>query len=181
VAAVRRPDYAPGMDFAANESVIYEGRPSWRSIISFYITGLIVVIVLGAIGYFAASATVGASVFAVALVIMLLWGWLKRLATRYAITDRRLRIQRGILSKHVEEARVERLQEYSTRQSFIERLLQVGTIDFDTASSQQGDLFQFKGIANPHEVARLVDQAQEAHNQRMMAGGGQTQAAQQGE
>jgi uncharacterized membrane protein YdbT with pleckstrin-like domain len=169
------------MDFAANESVIYEGRPSWRSIISFYITGLIVVIVLGAIGYFAASATVGAGVFAVALVIMLLWGWLKRLATRYAITDRRLRIQRGILSKHVEEARVERLQEYSTRQSFIERLLQVGTIDFDTASSQQGDLFQFKGIANPHEVARLVDQAQEAHNQRMMAGGGQTQAAQQGE
>ena len=166
------------MEYAANEKVIYEGRPSWRSIVSFYITGLIVVIIVGAIAYFASSTGLGAGVFAVALVILLVWGWLKRVSTRYAITDRRLRIQRGIFSKHVEEARVERLQEYSTRQSFIDRILQVGTIDFDTASSQQGDLFQFKGIANPHEVARLVDQAQEAHNQRMMAGGNAPAATQ---
>jgi uncharacterized membrane protein YdbT with pleckstrin-like domain len=112
-------------------------------------------------------------------VLLIIIGWLKRIATRYAITDRRLRIQRGILSRHVEEARVERLQNYSTRQSFLERILQVGTIDFDTASSQQGDLFQFRGIANPDEVAQLVDKAQEAHNESMRASGNPPTHAQQ--
>jgi uncharacterized membrane protein YdbT with pleckstrin-like domain len=159
------------MDYAANETVIYEGRPSWRSILSFYITGLIAVIVLGAIGLVASSTGVGVGVAVAVFVVVLIVGWVKRLATRYAITDRRLRIQRGILSRHVEEARVERVQNYSTRQSFIERILQVGTIDFDTASSQQGDLFQFRGIANPDEVAQLVDKAQEAHNNSMRASG----------
>jgi uncharacterized membrane protein YdbT with pleckstrin-like domain len=159
------------MDYAPNETVIYEGRPSWRSILGFYITGMIAVIIAGAIGYFAGGAGIGAAAAAAAFVILLVVGWLKRIATRYAITDRRLRIQRGILSRHVEEARVERVQNYSTRQSFVERMLQVGTIDFDTASSQQGDLFQFRGIANPEEVAQLVDKAQEAHNDRMRASG----------
>jgi len=157
------------MDYGQNEQQIYEGRPSWRSILSFYISGTIAVIVVGAIGYFIDGTGLGLILAAVALVVLLIVGYVKRLSTRYSITDRRLRIQRGILSRHVEEARVERLQNYSTRQSLVDRILRVGTIDFDTASGQQGDLFQFKGIANPNKVAQLVDQAQEAHNERMRA------------
>lgn len=155
------------MDYGQNEQVIYEGRPSWRSIMSFYISGTILVLIAGAIGYFASGTGVALVAGAVALLVLLIVGYVKRLATRYSITDRRLRIQRGILSRHIEEARVERLQNYSTRQSLVDRMLRVGTIDFDTASGQQGDLFQFKGIANPEKVASLVDKAQEAHNERM--------------
>jgi uncharacterized membrane protein YdbT with pleckstrin-like domain len=154
------------MDYGENEQVIYEGRPSWRSILAFYIVGIIGVAVVAAIGVFAAGAGLGAGIGVAALLILLLVGWLKRVSTRYSITDRRLRIQRGILSRNVEEARIERLQNVSIRQSFLERILQVGTIDFDTASNQQGDQFQFRGIADPQEVVRLVDRAQEAHNER---------------
>ncbi|MEA2478536.1 MAG: hypothetical protein QOJ07_458 [Thermoleophilaceae bacterium] len=159
------------MDYTQGEKVIYEGRPSWRSIVGFYLMGLIVVAVAAAIGVVASGAAIGAAAGGAVLVIVLIAGWFKRIGTRYAITDRRVRIQRGIFSRHVEEARIERIQEYSTRQSFLERILQVGTIDFDTASSQQGDLFQFKGIAEPEDVARLVDTAQETHNQRLRAQG----------
>jgi uncharacterized membrane protein YdbT with pleckstrin-like domain len=154
------------MEYGENEQVIYEGRPSWRSILAFYIVGIIGVAIVAAIGVVAAGAGIGAAVGAVALVLLLLIGWLKRVSTRYSITDRRLRIQRGILARNVEETRVERLQNVSIRQSFLERILQVGTIDFDTASNQQGDQFQFRGIAEPQEVVRLVDRAQEAHNER---------------
>jgi uncharacterized membrane protein YdbT with pleckstrin-like domain len=154
------------MEYGENEQVIYEGRPSWRSILAFYIVGILGVAVVAAIGVVAAGAGIGAAIGGVALILLLLIGWLKRVSTRYSITDRRLRIQRGILARNVEETRVERLQNVSIRQKFLERILQVGTIDFDTASNQQGDQFQFRGIANPQEVVRLVDRAQEAHNER---------------
>src|SRR3954470_11869398 len=133
------------MENAQNEQVIYEGRPSWRSILGFYILGLIGVAVAAAIAFLASGGGLAAGVGAGAFVLLLLVGWLKRVSTRYSITDRRLRIQRGILSRSVEETRVERLQNVSIRQTFVERILQVGTIDFDTASNQQGDQFQFRG------------------------------------
>jgi uncharacterized membrane protein YdbT with pleckstrin-like domain len=148
------------MDYAENEQVIYEGRPSWRSILGFYITGLVGVAVAAAIEFFASGAGIAAAAGGAVLVILLIVGWLKRIATRYAITDRRLRIQRGILSRKTEEARVDRVQNVSVSQSFLERILQVGTVDFDTASNRPDDLFQFRGIADPSEIVRLVDRAQ---------------------
>ena len=154
------------MDFQENEQVIYEGRPSWRSILGFYIVGLIGVAVVGAIGYLIGD-TAGAVIGAVAaFLLLLLVGWLKRISTRYAITDRRLRIQRGIISRNIEEARLERVQNVNVRQGVLERILQVGTVDFDTASNRADDTFQFRGIADPREITRLVDQAHEAQAAR---------------
>ena len=154
------------MDFAENEQVIYEGRPSWRSILGFYIAGLVLVAIVAAIGFLIADASGAAIAGVAAFVILLLVGWLKRISTKYAITDRRLRIQRGIISRNVEEARLERVQNVNVRQSVIERMLQVGTVDFDTASNRADDTFQFRGIADPNEITRLVDQAHEADRTR---------------
>jgi uncharacterized membrane protein YdbT with pleckstrin-like domain len=154
------------MDYAQNEQIIYEGRPSWRSIISFYIAGIVLVAVAAAIGAFVSDAALAVGVGVAAFLILLLVGWLKRLATLYAITDRRLRIQRGLLSRKSEEARVERVQNVSVSQSLPERMLKVGTIDFDTASNRPTDLFQFRGIANPNGVVELVNRAQHAHAEK---------------
>jgi uncharacterized membrane protein YdbT with pleckstrin-like domain len=152
------------MDYGDNEQVIYEGRPSWRSILSFYIMGVVLVAVAAALGLVIFSVALAVGVGIAAFVILLLVGWLKRLSTRYAITDRRLRIQRGILSRKSEEARIERVQNVSVSQSLPERVLRVGTIDFDTASNRPTDLFQFRGIANPNGVVELVNRAQHAHS-----------------
>ena len=154
------------MDSDANEQVIYEGRPSWRSILGFYILGLVVVAAAAALAFVVSGAGLAAAVGAAVLVGLLIIGWLKRISTRYAITDRRLRIQRGIVSRDVEEARIERVQNVNVRQSILERILQVGTIDFDTASNRADDTFQFRGIADPGEIVRLVDQAHEANAAR---------------
>ena len=81
--------------------------------------------------------------------LLLLVGWLKRISTRYSITDRRLRIQRGIISRNVEEARLDRVQNVNVRQGVLERILQVGTVDFDTASNRADDTFQFRGSPSP--------------------------------
>ena len=154
------------MDYGENEQVIYEGRPSWRSILAFYIVGILGVAIAAAIGVVAAGAGIGAAIGGVALLLLLLVGWLKRVSTRYSITDRRLRIQRGIIARNVDEARLERVQNVSVNQGVLERVLQVGTVDFDTASNRPDDTFQFRGIAQPERITRLVDQAHQANEER---------------
>lgn len=162
------------MDTEQNEQVIYEGRPSWRSILGFYIVGLIVVAIAAGIALLVGSAGLAAAVGGGVFVLLLLVGWLKRISTRYSITDRRLRIQRGIVARHVEEARLERVQNVNVQQGVLERILQVGTVDFDTASNRADDTFQFRGIAQPEEITRLVDRAHEASEARHRQSGQQT-------
>ena len=81
------------------------------------------------------------------------------MATRYVITTERLHIRRGILSKATQETRIQRVQNVNTQQSFFERILQVGTVDFDTAGTDDSE-FRFVGVANPDGGRRAVDRAQ---------------------
>ena len=93
------------------------------------------------------------------LALVVLVGFVKRMATRYVITTERLHIRRGILSKATQETRIQRVQNVNTDQSFFERIMQVGTVDFDTAGSDDSE-FRFVGVGNPEEVTRAVDRAQ---------------------
>ena len=151
------------MDLHPGEHVIYEGHPSWRSTFGFYFLGVIVAAAAAAIGYFAAdkSGGVAAAAGIAVLVIVLVVGWLRRITTRYLITNRRLQIRRGILSKNVEEARVDRVVDVTVRQSVWQRVLLIGDVDFDNASAQQGDLFRFAGISGPHDITRAINQVHE--------------------
>jgi uncharacterized membrane protein YdbT with pleckstrin-like domain len=144
------------MDMNPGEVVIFEGRPSWRSIIGFYFLGLLAVAAAFAIGLLAADAGIGVAAGAVVLVIVLAWGWLKRFHTHYAITNRRLHIKRGILSRDIEETRLDRVQDVRVKQGLGQRILGVGTVDFGT-SAESGAGFRFEGIAHPDDVARQID------------------------
>ena len=147
------------MDLHPGEQIVFEGRPIWRSILSFYITGLIGSIVIGILVALIVSTTVGVVVFLVLFGIDILVGFLRRVSTRYTITTQRLRIERGLLSKHVQQTRIERVQNVNTNQTFVSRILRVGTVDFDTAGTDDSD-FTFTGVGNPHEVVEAVDRAQ---------------------
>jgi uncharacterized membrane protein YdbT with pleckstrin-like domain len=147
------------MDLHPGERVVFEGRPIWRSILSFYITGLIGSLIIGILVALIVSTSVGVVVFLVLFAIDILVGFLRRVSTRYTITTPRLRIERGLLSKHVQQTRIERVQNVNTNQTFVSRILRVGTVDFDTAGTDDSD-FTFTGVGNPHEVVEAVDHAQ---------------------
>ena len=149
------------MDLQPGERVIYEGHPSWRSILGFYILGLLAVAAAAVIGAVASGAAVAVAAGAAALLLVLLAGWLRRIATRYLITTRRLQIRRGLLSKHVEESRVDRVVDVTIHQSVLARVLRIGDVDFDNASAQQGDLFRFAGIAGPQKVTDAINRVHE--------------------
>src|SRR6188472_4512083 len=127
------------MDLHPGEEIVFDGRPVWRSIVSFYIFGLVGSIVIGVIVALVASTAVGVAVFLVLFALDVLIGFIRRVSTQYTITSQRLRIQRGILSKHIQQTRIERVQNVNTSQTFVSRLLRVGTVDFDTAGTDDSD------------------------------------------
>ncbi len=85
-------------------------------------------------------------------------GQVRRIATTYSITNQRLTIQTGILSRDVHQTRLERIQNVNSSQSLFERLLHIGTVEFDTAGESQYD-FAFRGVGNPAGIVRTVDRA----------------------
>ncbi len=93
--------------------------------------------------------------------------------TRFTITSDRLTIERGILSKHVQQTRIDRVQNVNTRQSAIDRLFRVGSVDFDTAGTDGSD-FTFDGVNDPATVVTAVDHAQRLHADEVRQAGGRT-------
>jgi uncharacterized membrane protein YdbT with pleckstrin-like domain len=141
------------------ERVLYEGHPSWRSILDFYIKGLLLtaVICLGVkLITDESGTTTVVAIVGVALTILI--GFIKRVATSYTITDHRLHIKRGIISREIQETRLERVQNVNYQQGVFQRILQIGDVDFDTAAGDDYN-FIFAGVADPAEVVHQVDQA----------------------
>lgn len=148
------------LNLSPGEQVIFQGHPSWRAILGFYLKGIVVAAILGVIAklFDASSATV----FLIVLVVIgvtVLAGFVKRVATVYTITDRRLNIKRGIVSREVQETRLERVQNVNYRQTVYQRIMQIGDVDFDTAATDETNDFIFAGVADPAEVVHRVDQA----------------------
>ena len=150
------------MDLHPGEQIVFEGHPSWRGVLGFYIKGLLLAIVIGVIVWFAASHGAGLGALLAVFALVLLVGFIKRMATTYVITTERLHIRRGILSKSVQQTSIDRVQNVNTHQSILDRVLRVGKVDFDTAGTEDSD-FVFADVATPDDVVTAVDRARRAH------------------
>ncbi len=136
---------------------------------SLYAQGVLAGLALGAIAWFAISETAGIAMLAACIGVAFLIGLVRRIFVRFTITDQRLRIQRGIISRSVQQTRIDRVQNVNTHQSPIERLLQVGTVDFDTAGTDDAS-FVFDGVNDPADVIAAVDEAQRAQAEAQREG-----------
>ena len=149
------------MELRSGERELYEGRPSWRALIAFYLTGIgLAVAVFVILGVLADELALGSGIGVVIAALTLVIGYLRRIATKYLITTQRLRITRGIVSKKVQETRLERVQNVNYEQGVVDRLLGVGTVDFDTAGTDDSE-FRFEWVNGPEDVVRAVDRAAE--------------------
>lgn len=156
------------LNLGPGEHVVFEGHPSWRAILTFYLKGIavIAVAVLLVVLY---GKTIGdgasSGLIAVVLIggsaLVVLVGFLRRVSTEYMITNRRLYIKHGLVSRDVQETRIERVQDVNYRQSLLQRLLQIGDVDFDTAARDSEGDFVFAGVANPAQVTDRVHHATE--------------------
>ena len=146
------------MDLQQGERVIYQGHPSWRAIIGFYLKGILAGVVAGVLVKLVDETTTGLLVAAVIIGVTVLAGFIKRVATVYTITDRRLNIKKGIVARKVQETRLQRVQNVNFDQGVYERIMQIGDVEFTTAGTEESN-FVFAGVAQPEEVVEQVDQA----------------------
>jgi uncharacterized membrane protein YdbT with pleckstrin-like domain len=143
------------------ETTIYSGHPSWRSMLDFHLAGLFGALAGGAIARLVSSNWgIAVAAFAAILALSLLIGLIRRVSTHYTITDRRLHIRRGILSRTEQHTTIDRVQNVETHQTLFERVLRIGSVNFDTAASDDSD-FAFVGIATPKVIVAAVDRAQQ--------------------
>jgi uncharacterized membrane protein YdbT with pleckstrin-like domain len=160
-----RPVLSRVVDPEPGEVIFFHGHPSWRSILAFYVRGLIGAVLAGALAGLVTAVVVGhVQAGWVVLVVLavfaftLIAGLLRRIVITYSITNQRLTIERGLFSRELHETRLERVQNVNSSQGPLERLLRVGTVNFDTAASAAFD-FSFHGVSDPKVIVRTVDRA----------------------
>ena len=150
------------------ESVIWEGHPTWRATLSFHVKGflltlaaVLVVVLLDWAGV-AISVLIPIAVLLVGIAITIAVGWVHRFFTQYTITTKRLQTRKGILSKTESSTNVDRIQNITVHQSPVDRILKVGSIDFDTASDDASDRFSFIGVNGPQDLRERIMRARDA-------------------
>jgi uncharacterized membrane protein YdbT with pleckstrin-like domain len=154
------------MDLRADERALYEGRPSWRALMTFYVGGLVLAaVVVVVLGVLADEMGIAVAIAAVIVGLTLLIGFVRRVGTKYLLTNQRLRISRGIIRKNVQETRLDRVQNVNYNQGILDRLFGVGTVDFDTAGTDDSE-FRFEWINDPETVVRAVDEATHSASQQ---------------
>ena len=152
------------LNLGAGEQVVFEGHPSWRAILGFYLKGILIVGVIAALVALLGGGSDAALITLIVVIgatIVVLVGFLRRWSTRYTITTRRLNIKHGIISRDVQETKIERVQDVNYRQSLYQRIMQIGDVDFDTAAQDSSGDFVFAGVGNPEEVVDRVHHATE--------------------
>jgi len=150
-----------------DEAMIWEGHPTWRAMLSFHVKWIgITLIVFGLlilvdfIGLDLPTSVI-ALVPVVGIAITVLAGWVDRFFTQYTITTKRLHIRRGVLSKTESSTNVDRIQNITVTQSPVDRIMKVGSIDFDTASDDASDRFAFNGVNNPQDLRERIMRARD--------------------
>lgn len=131
----------------------------------FHLKGMIGAVLAGALAGVVSAIASGhmqagwvVAVVLLCFVVVLAAGLTRRLRTTYTVTNERLEIDVGLLSRHLHHTRLERVQNVNCSQTLVQRMLRVGTVDFDTAGEAGFD-FCFRGVANPREIVRTVDRA----------------------
>ena len=88
--------------------------------------------------------------------VMLVW-WLKCKGTQLTITDIKVSLRKGILSKQLNEVRIEHIRNVQLRQGLLQRMLGVGWIGI--SSSGQGGLeIEVDGIPSPAKAKAIIDE-----------------------
>jgi len=96
--------------------------------------------------------------FGIGLLILLYW-YIKTRATALTVTQHELMYERGILSKDRLSVSLRHVRSVEVKQSFVNRILGVGTIQISTAGDEPE--FTVKDLPDPHEIREAISRAQE--------------------
>ena len=148
---------------ADDETIIYELRPHWRALISPVIVFLVTVGVgtyllarLSGSDGMAAPAARWFIVIAmlVALVVGVVRPFVYWYSTQYVFTDHRIIVRTGVVARKGRDMPLSRVNDVSFSHSFIERFLNCGTLQVESAGTQ-GQLV-IKSVPDVEQIQRDI-------------------------
>jgi uncharacterized membrane protein YdbT with pleckstrin-like domain len=92
--------------------------------------------------------------------LLLVWTLAKHFRLRFTklvVGGGKLRYETGMMSRSVRTMEVAKVQDVRVEQSFLQRLLGIGTISIETAG--ETSRMTMSGVAHPHEVADYILEA----------------------
>ncbi|QDU37084.1 Bacterial membrane flanked domain protein [Maioricimonas rarisocia] len=121
-----------------DEEILYEANPSMfrNKPVMFILCVLLSVVVVG-------------------LVILIVW-YVQTLATELQVTNKRTILRKGLLSKYTSEVWHDNVRNVQIRQSFFQRIMNVGWIGISSAG-QSGLEIAIAGIPDPEEAKEIID------------------------
>ena len=95
--------------------------------------------------------------FGVGILILIYW-YIQTRATALTVTDSDLMYERGILSKERTSVSINHVRSVNVVQSFVNRILGVGTIQISTAGDEPE--FTIADMPDPHVIREAIAKAQ---------------------
>ncbi len=155
---------------SSQENVVWSGTPSQKSNLGLFALCAIVAIVL------MASATRFDGIprmFVLALLLLpagiAIWRWLATASMQYTLTDQRLKMRRGVLARVTDDVELYRVKDSHYTQSFVQRLLGIGTIALRT-TDDSSPYVALNGMSDPEplweRIRALVEARRDAKGVR---------------
>lgn len=101
--------------------------------------------------------------YGLGLLILLVW-WVQCLGTSLVVTDHRVTLRRGILSKYTNDVMIPDIRNVQIGQNLFQRLFGVGSVGV-SSSGQGGMEIEVNGIPNPQRVKAIIDDCRAKNRQ----------------
>jgi uncharacterized membrane protein YdbT with pleckstrin-like domain len=128
----------------APETILYKEHPSWLCFYGLILMGVAVIVIAGT----------NNEVFLVSVLFVLAIAY-ARYRRLYTITDHRIIMRTGLIANNSNELEIMHIRGINVRQSVIERLLGIGTLEFFSTTDARADVV-FSGIRNPEAVKEQI-------------------------
>jgi uncharacterized membrane protein YdbT with pleckstrin-like domain len=93
--------------------------------------------------------------FGIGLAVLLVW-WLRCLATSLVITESRVTLRKGLLSKATNDVLIADIRNVQVRQSFLQRIFGVGAVAVSTSGQSDMEI-EVHGLPAPDRIKAIIN------------------------
>lgn len=135
------------------ETLVLKDHPHWIVVVKSLAAPIVLLIVAAVVDFTATNTgienlrlivTLGAIAIAVLWLIVV---WIRWQSTSYTLTDQRIKIETGVFGRQSKMIPIDRVQDCTTKQSLIGRMLGYGRVEVDAAGAQGAEVLDH--LPNP--------------------------------
>ena len=128
------------------ENLILKDHPHWITVLKslFFPILLLIIVAVADLSFLASSGhhirtylSLGVAAFALLWLIVV---WIRWQSISYTLTDQRIKIEMGVFGRSEKIIPIDRVQDCTTRQSLIGRMLGYGRVEVDAAGAQGAEV-----------------------------------------